>query len=414
MTGPRALITGIGMVTPIGNTTEEFWRNLISGVSGAGRITLFDPTGFEVEIAMEVKGFDPKAYMEPKAVRRTDRFTHFAAAAAAMAMEDADLTITPAEADGTAVVFNTGAGGFRWLQDESVALHTRGPGRVSPFTVPALMANMAACHLSMTYGIRGPVITSIAACASGVQAMVDALRLIRSGEAEVVLAGSAEAGVVPVAIAAMGNIGALSRRNGEPEKASRPFDRDRDGFVMGEGGGAMVIETEGHARRRGARVYAELVGGATTGDAYNVTAPDPAGYGAALAMTRALQSAGLHPEEVDYVCAHGTGTPLNDVSETRSIKKVFGEHAYRLMVSSPKSMVGHLMGAAGAVSAAACVLAIRDSVVPPTINLDNPDPECDLDYVPHVARRHEVNVAIANGFGFGGQNAVAVFRRAEA
>lgn len=406
----RIVVTGIGMITPIGNTIEEFWRNLINGVSGIDRIRSFDPSDLEVQIAGEVKDFDPTQYMDAKLARRYTRFAQFALACARMALEDADLRLDGRDPTRTAVIINTGGGGMPALVEGERTRGTRGAARVSPFLVPAFMPNLAACAISMEYGLKGPVITSAAACASALYAYIDAKRLLRSGEVDVVLAGGSESAIDPLAFAALGNMGALSRRNAEPTKASRPFDRDRDGFVFGEGAGVMVLETEEHARSRGARVYAELAGGALTADAYHITAPDPTGFSPALAMERALADAGLQPTDIDYVCAHGTGTPLNDVSETNSIKRAFGEHAYHLAISSPKSMVGHLLGAAGAISAAAAVRAIYDGIVPPTINLDHPDPECDLDYVPHKARPMPVRAAIANGFGFGGQNAVVAFK----
>jgi 3-oxoacyl-[acyl-carrier-protein] synthase II len=398
------------MVAPNGNTTEEFWESTVAGVSGIDRIRSFDPSELEVQIAGEVTGFDATNYVDAKTARRYTRFAHFALACSRMALEDAQLRLDGRDPTRTAVVINTGGGGMPALVEGERTRSARGSARVSPFMVPAFMPNLAACAVSMEFGFKGPVICSAAACASALFAYIDAKRLLLSGEVDVVLAGGSESAIDPLAFAALGNLGALSRRNDEPQRASRPFDRDRDGFVFGEGAGVMVLETEEHAQRRGARIYAELAGGAITADAFHITAPDPTGFSPALAMQRALADGGLAPEEIDYICAHGTATPLNDVSETRSIKKAFGEHAYHVAVSSPKSMVGHLLGAAGAISAGAAVLAIRDGVVPPTINLDNPDPECDLDYVPNVARQMPVRAALANGFGFGGQNAVVAFK----
>jgi 3-oxoacyl-[acyl-carrier-protein] synthase II len=410
----RAVITGIGMVTPIGNDTETFWKNLVAGKSGAGRITQFDPDGFSVQIAAEVKDFDPQQYMDFKAAKRMHRFSQFAVACAKMAVDDAGIDLKAEDPDDVGVIINTGAGGIGDVEDATEVILEKGPNRVSPMLVPSMIPNMAAANVSMLFGLRGPVLTGISACASGIFATVDAQRLIERGECDVVIAGASEAALIPVAFAAMANIKALTEWKGDPGGASRPFDRDRTGFLFGEGAGVIVLESEEHARARGAKVYAEVAGGAFTGDAYHVTAPEPNGYGAALAMSRALRNSALGATEVDYIAAHGTGTPLNDVAETKAIKKVFGEHAYKLAISSPKSMVGHLLGAAGSVSTAACALAIRDHVVPPTINLDNPDPECDLDYVPKVARKMEVEVAMANGFGFGGQNGSVVLRRYEA
>ena len=408
--GSAAVVTGLGVISPIGNTVEAFWRNLIGGVSGIGRIVAFDTAGFEVTIAGEVRDFDPANYMDAKAARRMERFAQFAVAASRMAVVDAGLAITAANADTIGIVMNTGAAGMTRVAAEEHVLAERGPKRVSPLFVPLMAPNMAATQPAMQLGIRGPVITSLGACAAGTMAMVEALRLIQHGDADVVIAGGTEAALMPLAIAALTNLGALSRREDSPALASRPFDRDRDGFVFSEGAAALVIESAAHAEARGARVLCELAGGAITCDAYHITAPLPGGECAALAMRRALKDAGMAPEEVEYIAAHGTSTQLNDVSETRAIKAAFGAHAYRVPISANKSMLGHMFGAAGAVSALACVLAIGRGVIPPTINLDNADPECDLDYVPHTARRQPVRAAIANGFGFGGQNGVAVFR----
>ncbi|MFQ6015538.1 MAG: beta-ketoacyl-ACP synthase II [Anaerolineae bacterium] len=406
----RVVITGLGAVTPIGLTVDESWRNLVAGVSGVGPITQFDTTGFPVRIAAEVKDFDPRKYMDFKEARRSHRSTHFTLAAARMALTDAGLTIDRANADEVGVVMNTGGGGIGEMEVATHILAQKGPGRVSPFVVPNVMANAVACLISIHIGARGPVMTSTAACASGNYAFVEAMHLLRRGEVEAVIAGGTEAVITPVAMASLGNAGALSRRNDEPTRASRPFDQERDGFVMGEGAVVMILETEEHARRRGAHIYAEVAGGSLTADAYHVTAPDPDGEGAMRAMRRALEWAQMQPEEVDVIFAHGTSTPLNDVTETKAIKAVFGNHAYHLAVSATKSMVGHLLGAAGAISALAAVLSIRDGIVPPTINLEHPDPECDLDYVPQVARRQRVRAAMVNAFGFGGQNAVLVVR----
>lgn len=409
----RVVVTGLGAVTPVGIGYPEFWRNLLAGVSGIGRITAFDPSDLDVQIAAEVNDFDPKDYMDFKAARRMDRYSQFAVAAAGEALKDAGLEIDPENSERIGVMLNTGGGGIQTLTREVLVHDRRGPRRVSPFFIPMFAPNMAACQVSITYGITGPVMASVAACAAGAQAFVDALRMLRLGEVDVMIAGGTEAGMDPVAVAAFSNMGALSKRNDEPQKASRPFDKDRDGFVFGEGAGVLILETEEHARKRDARIYCELVGGAVTADAFHISAPLPGGKGAARAMTMALENAGITPDEVDYICAHGTSTPLNDVSETEAIKTAFGDAAYRIPVSSPKSMIGHLVGAAGAVSGVVCALTIRDNTIAPTINLDEPDPECDLDYVPHTAREARVDTAIANAFGFGGQNVVSVFRRYE-
>jgi 3-oxoacyl-[acyl-carrier-protein] synthase II len=410
----RAVVTGMGAVTPIGNDTATFWSNLVAGVSGVAPITLYDAANEEVKIAAEVKGFDPATWMDFKQARRMSRFSQLAVAAAAMAIEDARLEITDANRDDIAVVVNTGGGGIGDVALGERVFLEQGGRRVSPFMVPMLSPSMAACQISIQNKLRGPVVTSVAACASAVQAFVEAQRLIEHGDVDVAITGGTESAILPVAFAALANMGALSKRNDTPEKASRPFDANRDGFVFGEAAGVLVIEAAEHAERRGATILAEVAGGALTGDAFHISAPDPTGYGATLAMKRALRDAAVSPEEVDYIAAHGTSTPLNDATETRAIHAAFGEHAKRVAVSSNKSMVGHTLGAAGAISALAATLAIRDGVIPPTINYETPDPDCDLDYVPNVARTAPVRVAIVNGFGFGGQNAVAVFRRYEA
>jgi 3-oxoacyl-[acyl-carrier-protein] synthase II len=413
----RAVVTGMGAVTPIGNDARTFWRNLLAGVNGGGPITSFDPTGFDVRIAAEVKDFDPTIAMDRKMARRMSRFIHFGVAAAKEAVEDAgiDFATWPIERrDRVAVVINTGGGGMEQVTEGANVLRERGPGQVSPFAIPALSGSMAAAQVSMRYGLTGPVITQVAACASGVIAFQDALRLIRSGECDVVLAGGSEAPLLPIAFAALGNMGALSKRNDDPQHASRPFDRDRDGFLFGEGAGVCVVESAEHALARGATIRAEILGAALTADAFHISAPEPTGRGAAMAMTRAMRDAGVAPDEIDYIVAHGTSTPLNDVTETRAIKLAFGDQARRVPISSPKSMIGHMLGAAGAAAGITAVGAIREGWIPPTANLENPDPECDLDYVPLVKRKVAVETAMINGFGFGGQNAVAVFRRFEA
>ncbi len=407
----RAVVTGMGAITPIGNDPETFWANLTAGVSGVGPITAYDASGEEVRIAAEVKDFDPKTWIDFKQARRMSRFSQLAVAAAAQAIEDSGLQVTDANRDDIAVVLNTGGGGIAEVATAERIFLEQGGKRVSPFMVPMLSPSMAACQISIQNGFRGPVITSVAACASGVQAFIEAQRLIERGDVDVVIAGGTESAILAVAFAALANMGALSKRNDDPTRASRPFDADRDGFVFGEGAGVLVIESAAHAEGRGARILAEVAGGALTGDAFHISAPDPAGYGATRAMVRALRDAGLEPEQIDYVAAHGTGTPLNDATESKAIRAAFGAHADRLAVSSNKSMVGHTLGAAGAISALAAVMAIRDGIIPPTINYSTPDPACDLDYVPNVARQRAVEVAIINGFGFGGQNAVAVFRR---
>jgi 3-oxoacyl-[acyl-carrier-protein] synthase II len=409
----RAVVTGLGAITPIGNDAEAFWASLLAGTSGVAPISAYDASGEEVRIAAEVKGFDPATWIDFKQARRMSRFSQFAVAAAAQAIADGDLTVTDANRNDIGVIVNTGGGGIGDVALGERVFLEQGGKRVSPFMVPMLSPSMAACQISIQNGLHGPVIASVAACASGVQALIDAQRLIEHGDVEVVLAGGTESAILPVAFAALANMGALSKRNDDPAGASRPFDAERDGFVFGEGAAVLMVESAEHAERRGARIIAEVAGGAMTGDAFHISAPDPTGDGAARAMTKALRDAGVDPEEVDYVVAHGTSTPLNDATETKAIHAAFGEHAGHLAVSSNKSMVGHTLGAAGAISALAAVCAIRDGKIPPTINYTTPDPDCDLDYVPNHARDASVGTAIINGFGFGGQNAVAVFRRYE-
>jgi 3-oxoacyl-[acyl-carrier-protein] synthase II len=412
----RAVITGVGAVTPIGNDAGTYWSNLLAGVSGAGPITSFDASRFDVRIAAEVKGFDATRVMDRKMARRMTRFIHFGVAAAQEAIAAAAIDFsgwTPEQRDRAGVIVNTGGGGMEAVTDGHTTLMERGPGQVSPFAVPALSGSMAAAQITMLHGLTGPLITQVAACASGVIAFQDALRLIQTGECDVVIAGGSEAPLLPIAFAALSNMGALSKRNDDPERASRPFDRDRDGFVFAEGAGICVVESAEHAQARGAPILAEIIGAALTADAYHISAPEPTGRGAAMAMLRAMDHAAVGPDDIDYIVAHGTSTPLNDATETKAIKRAFGPRAYDIPISSPKSMVGHLLGAAGAVGAIAAVGSIRDGWVPPTINLENPDPECDLDYVPNVKRQVRVDTAMVNGFGFGGQNAVAIFRRFE-
>jgi 3-oxoacyl-[acyl-carrier-protein] synthase II len=375
------------------------------------RVQHFDTENLAVKIAAEVPDFDPKAFMDPKSVRRMDRFAHFGIAATREALADASLAITDENRERVAIVMNTGGGGIPTIETNVTAMAVKGPSRVGPLVIPMFAPNMASSQVSIAFGVYGPTITSAAACASGVQAYVDAVRLLRAGEADVVITGGTEAGITPVALTSLAHMQALSRRNDEPERASRPFDLERDGFVFGEGAGVLILETEEHAVRRGASVYAEALGGALTSDAFHLTAPEPSGRGARMAMTNALKNAGMEPHEIDYIAAHATSTQVGDAAETLAIKGALGEHAREVAISANKSMVGHMLGAAGAISAIASVLAIRDGVVPPTINLDTSDPVCDLDYVPNVARELTVDAAMINGFGFGGQNASAIFRR---
>jgi 3-oxoacyl-[acyl-carrier-protein] synthase II len=399
---------------PIGNDFETYWSNLRNAVTGTRRIQSFDPSAFEVRIAAEVLDFDPTTVMDAKMVRRMSRFIHLAMGAGKQAVEDSGIdfaAMTEEERDRVGVVVNTGGGGIEAIIDGTHVHDTKGPRFVSAFAVPALSGSMAGCMLSMEYKLTGPVMTQVAACATSVIAFHDALRLIATGEADVVLAGGSEAPVVPMGVAALSNMTALSKNNEHPETASRPFDLTRDGFVLGEGAGVVVVESAAHALERGATPLAEIIGGALTADAFHISAPDPSGRGQARAMANALRNANVAPDEIDWIVAHGTSTSLNDVTETRAIKAAYGAHARKVAISSPKSMIGHLVGAAGIASALAAVGGIRDNVISPTANLNTPDPECDLDYVPLVAREKQVDTVAINGFGFGGQNAVTIFRR---
>ena len=413
----RAVITGLGAVMPIGNDFETYWRNLQAGVTGTRLIRSFDASAFEVRIAAEVLDFDPAAAMDPKMARRMSRYIHLAMGAGKEAITSSGLdfaAMTIEERDRVGVVLNTGGGGVESIIDGTHVHDTKGPRFVSAFSVPAMSASMAGCLLSMEYGLTGPVMTQVAACATSVIAFQDALRLIATGECDVVLAGGSEAAIVPMGVAALSNMTALSKRNDSPETASRPFDATRDGFVLGEGAGVCMVESAEHALARGATPLAEILGGALTADAFHISAPDPTGRGQARAMTNAMRNSGVAPDEIDWIVAHGTSTSLNDSTETRAIKTAYGSSAASRAISSPKSMVGHLVGAAGIASALAAIGGIRDGVISPTANLHTPDPECDLDYVPLVARRAKVDTVAINGFGFGGQNAVVIFRRFEA
>lgn len=406
----RVVVTGVGAITPLGIGRDAFWSGMVEGRSGIRTIQHFDTEGLDVTIAGEVPDFSARDFMDFKAARRMDRFAQFSVAATREALDHAGLEITDDNRDRIGIMMNTGGGGIPTIEHEVNVMADKGARRVSPFLIPLFAPNMASCQVAIQFDIHGPTVTSVAACAAGVQAFVDAVHMIERGDADVVITGGTEGGITPVAIASLTNMGALSRRNDDPEKASRPFDIDRDGFVFSEGACVAILESEEHAARRGADVICEVSGGAYTSDAFHITAPEPTGRGAAMAMRRALERAHLEPDAVDYVAAHATATEIGDIAETKTIKSVFGDHAHELSVSANKSMVGHLLGAAGAISALACILAIRDNVVPPTINLDHPDPECDLDYTPNVAKKREIDVAMANGFGFGGQNAVCLFK----
>jgi 3-oxoacyl-[acyl-carrier-protein] synthase II len=398
------------MVTPLGLDVPSTWDALVHGRSGIGRITRFDPAPYETQIAGEVKGFEATTYMDRKEVRRTDRFAHYAVAAAAQALKDAKLESPPdRERIGTAI--GTGVGGLETLVDQVILMEQRGPSRLSPFLVPMLMANAASAQISMQFGLKGPSLTHVSACASSSHAIGECGEIIRRGQADVMVTGGAEAAVLPVAIGAFSTMHAMSRRNDDPERASRPFDKDRDGFVLSEGAAVVVVEEREHALRRGVRIYGELVGYGATADAYHITSPSPEGEGNARAMKMALDQAGMRPDQIDYINAHGTSTQPNDREETDAIKRVFGQHAYKLMVSSTKSMTGHLLGAAGALEAIACLLALRDGCIPPTINYTTPDPALDLDYVPNEARAKQITTALSNSMGFGGHNASLIFTK---
>jgi 3-oxoacyl-[acyl-carrier-protein] synthase II len=408
-TDRRVVITGLGVVTPIGNDLDTFWRNLRNGVSGIGRIQALDTTAFDCQIAGEIRDFEPKNYFKnAKDVRRTDRYTHLAMAAAKMAMEDSGLDLEKTDRKRFGVLVSSGIGGLKTLEEQHTTLLNKGPSRVSAFTIPMLISNMASGFISMEYGLQGPNLCIVTACATSNNAIGESWRIIKFGDADMFLAGGAEASIVAIGLAGFAAMKALSTRNDEPERASRPFDRDRDGFVMGEGAGIVLVEELEHAKARGAKIYCELTGYGLSADAYHMTAPPETGEGAARAMQIALDHAKTRPDQVDYVNAHATSTGLGDIAETRALKTVFGEHAKKVSISATKSMTGHLLGGAGAVEMATCALAIRDSVIPPTINLENPDPQCDLDYTPNVAKEKKVRIAINNSFGFGGHNATLV------
>ena len=409
----RIVITGIGPVTPIGIGVDAFWDSLTQGRSGARRVPELIDAGLKVQIAADIPEFDPADYMDPKSARRMARFAQLGVAASRLAVEDAGLDLEAYDPERVAAVINTGGGGVTTISQQTEVLNSRGPGRVSAMFVPMMAGNMASCQVSIELGLRGPALTSLAACAASIYAFIDGRQVLLGGEADLALTGGTESNVSALGISGLANMQALSRRNEAPEAASRPFDADRDGFVFGEGAVVCVTESLAEARRRGARVYAEVLGGGRTADAYHITAPDPAGDGAARAMSTALRNSGLNPDEIGYICAHGTSTPLNDAIETRAIRTVFGDHADRLAVSSVKSMSGHLMGAAGALSGAATALALYHGVLPPTINQETPDPECDLDYVPNEARDCSLQAALVNGFGFGGQNGVVALSRVD-
>jgi 3-oxoacyl-[acyl-carrier-protein] synthase II len=401
----------VGLVIPIGIGTGTAWKNVCEGRSGIGPLTRFDPNGFDTKIAGEVKGFNPEAYIEKKEIKKTDLFVQYALAATKEALEDAQLKISPENCERIGVIVGTGLGGLPTLEKYHQILLERGPSRISPFFIPMLIANLAAGQIAIQFGAKGPNTCLVTACATGAHCIGDAFRAIVYGDAEAIIAGGTEANITPLTVGGFNAMKALSTRNGEPEKACRPFEKNRDGFVVAEGAGILIVEELEFALKRGAKIYGELIGYGYTGDAYHITAPPPDGEGAARCMRMAIKDAGLRPEDIEYINAHGTSTPLNDLTETRAIKTVFGEHAKKLAISATKSMTGHLLGAAGSTEAIFTLLAIRDSILPPTINYEVPDPECDLDYVPNVARRQPLTVAMSNAFGFGGTNATLIFRK---
>ncbi len=407
----RVVITGMGTVNPLGLTVEESWKNVINGVSGVGPITLFDPSALNVHIAAEVKGFEPDQYMDSKEARRRDRFEQLAAAAAKEAVAASGLEITEANTGRIGVLVSSAIGGLKSLQDAVITNYTEGPRRVSPFLIPMLMPNGAAGMIAIDYQIKGPCFSVASACASGADGIGTALMMLKAGMIDAALAGAAESTVCSTGIAAFDRVGAMSRRNDEYSMAPQPFDKNRDGLVMGEGAAILVLETESHAKRRGANILAELAGYGATADAFHVTAPQENGAGGAAAMCMALASANATVDDLGYINAHGTGTMLNDQSETRAIKAAFGEKAYQVPISSTKSMTGHMMGATGALETIFCVQAVREGVLPPTIHYATPDPECDLDYIPNEAREKKIDLAISNAFGFGGHNAVLAIRK---
>ena len=409
----RVVVTGLGVVSPVGLNVPDFWKGLCEGRSGVAKITRFDASGFDTRIAAELKGFNPENYMDRKDAKRSDPFTQYAIAAATEAVQDAKLDLESIDRNRVGVIIGTGIGGMGTFENQHAILLEKGPSRVSPFFIPMMIADMASGQVSMKFLARGPNFATVSACASGAHAIGQAFRILQNGDADAIIAGGSEATVTPMAMAGFCSMKAMSTRNDEPERASRPFDKERDGFVMGEGAGIVILETLAHALARGAKIHSEMVGYSATADAYHVTAPAPQGEGAARAMKLALLDAGLTPESIQYINAHGTSTPLNDKLETTAVKTVFGDHVRKLVLGSTKSMTGHLLGAAGGIEFIVCSLSIRDSIIPPTINYEFPDEECDVDCAPNKARRQEVIVALSNSLGFGGHNTTLVVRKFE-
>jgi len=409
----RVVITGAGLVTPVGIGIDENWENITSGKSGVGEITHFDTSDFPVKIAGEVKNFTPEDFVDKKDCRKFDKFIIYSLAAAELAVQNSGLDINKIDSERAGTIIGSGIGGFKTIEDTHEILMTKGPKRISPFFIPSAIINMASGMVSIKYGLKGPNLSVVTACATGAHALGEAFKLIQRGDADIMFAGGTESAITPLAVGGFSNMKALSRRNDEPEKASRPFDRDRDGFVMGEGAGILIIEELESALSRGADIIAEIVGYGLTSDAYHITAPDESGDGARRCMEMAIRDASIRPEDIEYINAHGTSTPYNDTIESRAIKSAFGEHAYNLAVSSTKSMTGHLLGAAGSVEAIYSAFAIKKGVLPPTINLEASDDECDLDYVPNKARKQIISYALSNSLGFGGTNASLVFKKYE-
>lgn len=409
----RVVITGTGAVTPVGIGTQNFWNAVKEGKNGIGIITRYDLSGFATRIGGEVRDFNPEEYIDKKEAKRMDRYTQFAIAAAKMALEDANLDLNSVNKERMGVILGSGIGGIEILEEQHSVLLTKGPDKISPFLIPMMIANMAAGQISILFGAKGINETIVTACASATNAIGDSFRCIQRGDADIIITGGTEAPLTPLSFAGFSSMKAMSRRNDDPKTASRPFDAERDGFVMSEGAGILILEEYEHAVNRGANIIAEIVGYGATADAYHITAPDPEGAGGARAMALAIKDAGIAPEEIGYINAHGTSTPLNDRLETQAIKTVFGNHAYKLAVSSTKSMIGHLLGAAGAVEAIVTAYALKEGFIPPTINYMNPDPECDLDYVPNKGRKADIMYAISNSFGFGGHNATIVLKKFE-
>ncbi len=411
----RVVVTGMGAITPVGLNVEEYWRNLLAGKSGAGAITYFDASAYDTKFACEVKGFDPMKYMDRKLSQRTDLFTQFALGATEMAMKDSGLNLEKEDRERIGVVVGSGIGGmWTYHKQQETVWQSGGPHQISPFFIPMMISDIAPGRISMRYGLKGPNYATTSACATSSHAIGDSFMLIQRGDADVMITGGAEGAICPMGIGGFNAMKALSTRNDAPEKASRPFDKDRDGFVMGEGSGILILEELGRALKRGAKIYAELAGLGFTADAHHITEPAPGGEGAVRSMRQAIRDAEMLPEDVDYINTHGTSTPVGDKSETAAIKTVFGERAYKMAVNSTKSMIGHLLGAAGAAEAIATIMSIYENKVHPTINLETPDPECDLNYIPNTARDWKINVAISNTFGFGGHNASLLFRKYQA